>query len=262
MSRLAEHPTLLVHCHMPKTAGSALNRQVILPMHDRAAVLLAYGVEHEQEPHLDSTAVPAPLSYLSGHVPFGFAARLGRPLLHVSVLREPVERMISFFNFVAVADRHGARKGFDRDMQELARSDPADFVRLLLKRRRVMNRQSNIMTRLAAGIPRLAKTVPDRSALEAALSNARSGTYLLGMQDRFDAFACELKDELLTRGIGTAGANDDLATSARLEKRFERVIRQEDLPEAIIRTIRKTNDLDLRLCDFVRDNAKQVRWAA
>ncbi len=262
MADQSSAPAVLVHCHMPKTAGSALNRSVLLPMHDRARVQLAYGVAHESGPLLDRTIAPDRISFLSGHIPYGFAASLGRPVLHVSVLRDPVDRMISFLNFVAVADRHGARKGFDVDMQGLARTDPVAFTGLILKRRRVMARQSNVMTRLAAGIPRLADTEPDQAALGTALRHLRSGSYLIGMQDDFARFAADLRADLLSRGIGAEDANPALATSGRLEKRFERVIRRDDLPDAMLRSIRALNDLDLRLCDAVREQTIRARHAA
>lgn len=262
MADLQDRSTLLVHCHMPKTAGSALNRSALLPRYDPFEFRLIYGVDFERTPLLTAETMSSDVRFLSGHIPFGCAAQAGRPVLYVSVLRDPVERMFSFLNFVAVAKRHGARKGFDRDMQALARTDPVQFVRLILTRRRVMHRQSNIMTRLAAGLARLGDIRPDNDALDRALSNARSGNYILGMQDDFDVFASDLGDVLNERGLGNSGMNEDLVTSRKLEKRFDRVIRQEDMPESIIRTIRKANDLDLRLCDFVRNGGALVDRAA
>ncbi|MEO1612403.1 MAG: hypothetical protein AAFU55_08640, partial [Pseudomonadota bacterium] len=84
---------------MPKTAGSALNRRVFLPRFDAARTWLAYGVAVERRRALDQAEAPARPAFIAGHVPYGFADPLGRETVHVSVLRDPVDRVVSFLNY-------------------------------------------------------------------------------------------------------------------------------------------------------------------
>ncbi|MEL7464392.1 MAG: hypothetical protein AAFN79_10020 [Pseudomonadota bacterium] len=235
---------LLVHCHMPKTAGSALNRRVFLPRFDQSRVWLAYGVKIERRRTLEVEEGPARPAFIAGHIPFGFADPLEREVVHVSILRDPVDRVVSFLNYVAVADRHGARRKFEEDMQALALKDPSRFAEMILSQDHVRIRQSNTMVRLASGMPRLGKRKPGYWRLGVAMKRLHQPDYLVGLQDRFDEFAAFLADYCDERGIGRrarATATDDDA-----DKRFDKVIRLGDLSAKTLEMIRGMNSLDMR----------------
>lgn len=246
---------LVLHCHMPKTAGSALNRQVLLPRHKPARAMLAYGVKFERRRRfpLDETAPPEGVEMIAGHVPVGFADDLGQPVLHVSILRDPVDRMFSFLNFVAVAARHGLRRRFDEDMQHIAKTDPERFVTMMLSDKMVDLRQTNVMTRLASGMARLSKNRPDESHLATSLAHIRSGTYEIGVQENFDGFAARLQDRLNTDGAGVSDTTGNVVQTDKAEKRLARVIRRENAAPSTIAAVRAANGLDQRLFDFVSE---------
>lgn len=246
---------LVLHCHMPKTAGSALNRQVLRPRYAPARVVLAYGPKFERRRRLPLGEIMSPhgIGLIAGHVPFGYADDLGRHVLHVSMLRDPVERMFSFLNFVAVAPRHGLRKRFDLDMQALAREDPARFVTLMLADERVRLRQTNVMTRLASGMARLSKNKPDAARLGDAVRRVREAECEVGVQERFDQFAARLRARLDGEGLGGDIAALDIDQSDEAEKRLPRVVTQANAPPAIIEAVRAANGFDQRLYDFVAD---------
>ena len=73
-------PPLLVHVHMPKTAGSALNQTVLLPRFERRRVWLAYGVTVERRKRLAAGEGPEAVDFISGHIPFGAAGDLDSAL--------------------------------------------------------------------------------------------------------------------------------------------------------------------------------------
>ncbi|MGB0853326.1 MAG: hypothetical protein ACPGVA_14855 [Pikeienuella sp.] len=246
---------LILHCHMPKTAGSALNRQVFMPRHDPSRIKLAYGVKFERRRRFptDEMALPNDVEFIAGHVPVGYADDLGRHVLHVSILRDPVERMFSFLNFVAVAPRHGLRRRFDVDIVALAQTDPAEYVSLMLADDMVRLRQTNVMTRLASGMARLSKNSPAEPQLRRALKYIRSGWYEIGTQENFDHFAKRLKDRLNTLDSGCVQAGPLIAGSGVAEKRLPRIISKADATPRMIDMVRDANTLDQRLYDFVSD---------
>lgn len=253
---------LLLHVHMPKTAGSALNLGILAPRFEPQRVWLSYGVKVERRRKHLSEEDPKDVDFIAGHVPFGFAAPLGRPVLHVSVLRDPTDRVVSFLNYVAVAERHGARRKFDIDMKAMARKDPSRFASMILGQDHVRRRQSNTMVRLASGMARLSNRTPGLWRLGAALRNAASPDYLIGAQEAFDAFAAHLKSRLEESGIGVnppSGAGDNSDEGA---KRLEKVVRKADLSQSVIRDIENLNALDRRFYARVAEDWIAGRAAA
>ena len=246
-------PPLILHCHMPKTAGSALNRQVLLPRFERSRAMLAYGVGFERRRQFPVGEVTPPpgLAMIAGHVPVGYADGLGRPVLHISILRDPVERMFSFLNFVAVAERHGLRKRFDVDMQHVAKTAPERFVLMMLDDRMVGLRQTNVMTRLASGMARLSKNRPEKGHLAKAITHINAGAYEVGVQEKFDRFTARLNDRLDAENAGVPETAGDVIQTDKAEKRLARVITMEDASTATIDAVRAANDLDQRLYEFV-----------
>ncbi|MEM7269731.1 MAG: hypothetical protein AAF401_10805 [Pseudomonadota bacterium] len=254
---------LLVHAHIPKTAGSALNRGVLLPRFKAENAALIYGVAFERSRRLPGDAqIPSEPAFLSGHVPYGYAEALRRDVIYVSVLRDPVDRLISFLNYVALADRHGARRQFEEDMKAVARRDPVRFVEQMLQSDLVRLRQSNIMVRLASGMPRLSKKTPGRWRLAQARRNVARGDYLVGAQENFYEFERLLRLTVDESGIGDPAGAAMVPRSEQLEKRLEKVIRREDMPSGVIDRIRAENVLDQRLYDFVAERVAKGMLAA
>ena len=131
----AEHFPLIVFVHVPKTAGSTVNRVLWLCSHR--------GYEHcetNPQPLLD---LALHNDWLSGHFPRdGFAAALiwlGRPIEYFSAVREPVSQILAHLNqlrarSVSAWALHG------HEMQLLAAevqatdfSEPSSIIALLLR---------------------------------------------------------------------------------------------------------------------------------
>ena len=239
---------LIVHCHMPKTAGSALNRRVFLPRFAKARTWLAYGVLIERRRKAAVESAPDDVEFIAGHIPFGFAEDFGRPVVHVSVLRDPVDRIVSFLNYVAVADRHGARRKFKEDMKALARKDPSRFAEMILGQDHVRIRQSNTMVRLASGMPRLGKRLPGYWRLGLAMRRLRSPDFIVGTQDNFESFASHLDQFLNYRRIG-AVTRERAESDDDADKRFAKVVRKEHLSAQTLNLIREMNALDVKFYD-------------
>jgi hypothetical protein len=108
----------------------------------------------------------AACDYLSGHFPFGIHARSSRPCLYVTLLRDPVARLLSNIRF-----------GLDRGKW------PRDTsVAALVEQGRLID---NMQTRQLAGMAD--RSTPCTSeTLAAALDNLRSHYAIVGVTERFD----------------------------------------------------------------------------
>ena len=91
----------LVFTHIPKTAGTSLRKSAIAPHVADADVYWAMGLRKL----LRDRGNEAPV--VLGHVPYGVHRVLKRPPYHyVTVLRDPVDRAVSFYNYVRMCE-HG-----------------------------------------------------------------------------------------------------------------------------------------------------------
>lgn len=84
---------MFIFHHIPKTAGSTFNHAVVDANQGVARIVGAGGLS--AAPNVDLTSV----RFLCGHVTFeeAVARGLGRDSVHVSILRDPLKRIVSHF---------------------------------------------------------------------------------------------------------------------------------------------------------------------
>ena len=124
ISRSAERPTrpILIHIHIPKTAGSTLNamlseafgehRQFLCALPEHAEALAA--MPQEERDRLD---------FIFGHYPYGLHRLFTRPVVYMTSLREPRRRILSFYRFVLSQQDH--------PLHAIVRRDGHDFSSFL-----------------------------------------------------------------------------------------------------------------------------------
>ncbi len=236
----------VVHCHIPKTGGSALNRRVLFPRFGEAQVyqLYRYVFECAERLPLRHTSRAMRSVAAAGHVPYGFFMRAYPKATYVSVFRDPEPRFLSFLNFVLATPGHKIRERLDAQVLDRAGDDPDRFVTAVLEDAHLAMIQSNVQTRLAAGRARLGQHAVTRDDLEAAMFNLAQPNYLAGDQANMGAF-----EDLLTDRLGPVLQQP--RPDEKLEKRLAHRISLEALgPDARAR-IRAANELDLRLYEVV-----------
>jgi hypothetical protein len=96
----------LVFLHVPKTAGLSL-REVLLERNgDRPAFRIITPVRDSERlralPHAEREA----LALVEGHLYYGIHELLPRPCVYVTMLRDPVERVLSYYSFVREWEPH------------------------------------------------------------------------------------------------------------------------------------------------------------
>lgn len=144
MSRVDEHKTV-IYLHVPKAAGTTLNN-VIQRQYPRGTVFILNG----QRPHVgwaEFQRLPegerARFRVVLGHMTFGLHEHLPQPCTYVTILRDPVERLISMYYYVLQKPLH-----YLYTTVTTRRMSLADFVRSGLS-----PEIDNCQTRLLAGAP-------------------------------------------------------------------------------------------------------------
>jgi Sulfotransferase family len=96
---------ILVFLHIPKTAGSTVLR-ILEREYGRAAVLLAYDARGPEEVASRIAAAAIRPRVVAGHFDFGVDRALPVPSTYMAFLRDPVQRVLSHYEFVRRQDGH------------------------------------------------------------------------------------------------------------------------------------------------------------
>lgn len=249
---------LVVHAHVPRSGSGLLNRNVFFRSYTRGETMLAYGDDHGQVarlPRAHQQEVADRLKRASvaiGHVPYGYFDGFGRWTIYVSVFDHPVRRFLGFVGAVMAQRSAVAETLFGAQNDPL---DPERTIEALLEVKDVQLRQTNVMTRIAAGLPAFATAPPSRGHLDVARANVVRSNYLVGTRDQMPAF-----EDYLAQVLGVVPEGPDMATW-RTEPPARRTSRAmtiacSDVSARLLRRIEAANDLDMRLYDaVVRENA-------
>jgi len=166
----------LQYVHVPKCGGNSI-RRVLTREYGDAGVHRFAQIE---TPGLDllraDLAAGAEYAAYSGHVPFGLDAVIGRPVRPFTVLRHPVDRVVSSYYFVLTAPGHRRRSYIldgVRNLEEyVTRSPVAAFV-------------NNGVARFVGGDATDGWPPATERHLEQGLDRIRSGAITVGLHDRF-----------------------------------------------------------------------------
>lgn len=236
----------VVHCHMPKTGGSALNQRLLFPRFDPARVQQWYRFVFERASRLPLRHRTGALrAYAAtGHVPFGYLDALYPDAIYVSVFRDPVSRFLSFLSYVLATPDHGLRARLPAKVLTHADQDPDAFVAAVLANPKAAVVHGNVQTRLAAGAARLGRRPVEAEHLTAARAHLRDPRYIVGLQSELDGFL-----DHLDRALPGPPLARLVSGSAQDEKRGLRRISSGDLAPKTIAAIEDANALDCALLD-------------
>jgi len=236
---------LLIFLHIPKTAGTSLSRIIrikygIWPPRNWLSHSLTFG--HYQIPKLAdrfnkiSSLTPTQqqkIKLFQGHFGFGVHERLPENSFYVSMVRDPVERVISSYY----------QLGRGRDDNALAKNMTLEqFVECGQKFGRffVDNGQVRAFTGLLGEPNDKPFNTLDRTDLEKAKQNIINHCALVGLSERFDESALLLKQILGWRHCYYVKANVGKNRKAK-----------EEFSPKTIELIRQYNQLDYELYEFI-----------
>ena len=187
----ADQPPVLVHLHIPKSAGTSLTS--ILAGNFGPGEKFALDVHNIDRLRQMPERQRAKLRLIFGHLPHGMVGpALDRPVIHVVALRQPGPRLLSYYRYMKRREDHplfpmlnGADMSFGAFL-EFCEANPE-------QRPEADNGQ---MRRLAGRLaPEGLGREPD--LFRAALRNTFAPDMVFGLTERFDA----LLDDLVARGL-------------------------------------------------------------
>jgi hypothetical protein len=226
MTSQAPARPLIIFVHLPKTAGSTLVR-IIERQYPAKSILRLYESDFGNELAAIPSSEMDRLSVILGHFYFGAHAFSSRPVRYITLLRDPVERIISHYYYVRQSPKHyfydSARK-----------MSMAKFVEYC---------SDNDQTRQLAGrcgVPSLGTSSDE--LLNVAKGNLTKYFPVVGITEEFDRSLILMKQVF--------GWNYPVYTSQNVTR--NRPTRKE-LPQDVLEAIRKHNELDMDVYRYAQN---------
>jgi hypothetical protein len=235
----------VIFLHIHKAAGTTLHR--IIERQYPPDQIWSFDERHDFEAFRAlSEAQKEEIRMLRGHMIFGLHELMPRPCIYFTLLRDPVERVISFYDYI--------RRNPHHYHSEMIVSQSLTLQQFLETRTSTM--MNNGQTRMLAGARQYDFPVGEctEELLEAAKSNLKDWFAVVGLVERFDESLL-----LLQRVLGWGRLFYVRQNVA------ERRPRQEDLPTETLELVKRHNALDLELYQyastFFREQIRQQgKW--
>jgi hypothetical protein len=220
----------LIFVHMPKTAGISLREVLLRQMHGRPQFRILHPVADVER----LAALPAEersrLELVEGHMYYGMHELIGRECRYITMLRDPVERVLSWYSYVLENDWHHLYQRIAEDRLSLA----------TCIREHVSVELDNHMVRTLAGQRHIdcpfGQVAP--GMLEEAKANLQTFA-AVGISERFDESLA-----LFARTFGWRRARPRRANITA------RRLRREHLDDETLALLARQNELDGELYRF------------
>ncbi|MBA3961142.1 MAG: sulfotransferase family 2 domain-containing protein [Chthoniobacterales bacterium] len=213
----------VIFLHVPKTAGTTLNRLIeweypVLQMYSVDPVLFKWSSKHL---HGLSKKRLEGIRMFKGHMLFGLHIILPQSATYITVLREPVDRVLSAYYFMRSYKLHPLYWKFRRENWTLE-----DFVH--------RSPRTNVQCKIIAGAEYEAPCTAEICAT--AMSNIDRHFSVVGLSERFEESLALMK---LRYGWKLETYSSFNVTRARPKKR--------DLPQSTLDLITEKNSYDVSL---------------
>ncbi len=226
MSEATGAEEAIIFLHLPKTAGTTLNRLIeweygIFEMYSVDPVLFRWSAAHLRKLSPERLRK---IRVFKGHMLFGLHEVLPQPATYITVLRDPVERTLSAFYFMRTYKWHPLYWKFKRENWTLE-----DFVRKLPR--------ENVQCKIVAGA--VFEEPCTAEIFERAKENLRQHFGVVGLSERFEESLALMK---LRFGWKLKSYSSFNVTRARPKKR--------DIPQATLDLISEKNSFDIMFYDY------------
>jgi Galactose-3-O-sulfotransferase len=227
--RGGETEEAVIFLHLPKTAGTTVNRLIeweyrLSEMYSIDPFFFKWSAAHLRK------LPPGRLKRIrmfKGHMAFGLHEVLSQPATYITVLRDPIDRVISAFYFMRSYKLHPLYWKFRRNNWTLE-----DFVRLYPR--------ENVQAKVVGGSEYDAPCTPE--ILEKAKQNLRRYFSVVGLSERLEESLALMK---LRFGWKLTSYSSFNVTRSRPKK--------DDLPKATIDLIGEKNAFDIELYQCARE---------
>ncbi len=182
---MPNHPQTVIFLHIPKAAGTTLLR--ILDRHYPPAAIFSIGADSHtsiREFKALSEAERSKIRLFRGHLPYGLHTYLPQPSTYFTVLRDPVERVISYYQYILRTPGHY--------LYDIVMGQKMSLKTLLESGLPIMMNDAQV--RLISGVwadVGFDACTPD--ILETARQNLHQSFNVVGLKEQFDATLLMLK---------------------------------------------------------------------
>lgn len=240
MFRAADPDAALILLHIPKTAGTTLSIILMKKFGEDATRAVTGGPIGRNAFASEPESVRGAPRLFIGHQSFGMHQHIPRPCEYVTVVRDPVARVISHYHHVRNEPNHymhrytlGQRLTLEQYAANPIKTDELD----------------NGQTRMLADYA-LSQSVPigrpERSLLDSAIANLERSFCCVGLTERFDETMV-----LLTDALGWERVPGYLPARVSANKP------KEPPSQSVVDTIREFNALDVELYDWVAQRLEE-----
>ncbi len=225
---------IVIFLHVPKAAGSTLNR-VIAQQYAPEAI---YKTGSQPRATLlgevaEATRPPSRIRLITGHASFGLHAAIEEDFTYITVLRDPVARLISHFQFAGRLPGHPLHESIASGRLGI---------------RDVAGKLANLQTRYLVGEESRAAGRPlDEGALAQAKENLTRHFAVVGLAERFDETLALLQRRLGWKVRRFQDSNVAVDRPARPAH-----------SEADLAAIREINAIDIALYEWARAHIDEV----
>jgi hypothetical protein len=230
-----EQPAI-IFVHIPKAAGTTLHR-IIEQHYPRQTVYSTNpallnpeaGIDHFKHLPLEQRAQ---IRVLKGHLPFGLHEYIPGPSTYFTLLREPVDRVVSFYYYIRQNTRHYLHE------QVLAR----DLTLQQYIESCLTTSNDNFQVRLISGVHHevpYGQCTP--AMLETAKHNLQERFSVMGLSEQFDATLLLLQRAFQWRDVFYVRQNVNTDRPMLTH-----------IPPATLDLIKEHNRLDIELYQFVK----------
>jgi len=219
----------IIFLHIPKTGGRSLQNillrkyssdEVVVNAHNKLDEIADWSEERKRN-----------IRYLQGHFIYGAHRILPQECNYITILREPVDRVISHYYFIKRSTSHPLNRVVQEQkigLEGYVTSGVCDEV-------------SNDQTRLIAGVSRDSSVNTD-NMLKMAKENIDSKFIMAGLVEQFDQTLMLLKRKLGLRNIFYGIRNQTIGRPLK-----------EQLPERTLELISERNYADIALYDYAKE---------
>lgn len=172
------------------------------------------------------------IGLLEGHIEFGWHSVLPQKAVYLTMLREPISRVISIYNYV--------KRDVNHPLYNAVKSG-AISIEEFLKRKMTVDAINGQTYWLSGGVDTDAQSHKAEEALQKAKNNLTEYFPAVGIQERFDESLVLFKRIYHWRWIYYTSKN---VANSRPNKRA--------MPDRIVRLIQDFNQLDMDLYEFAR----------
>ena len=223
---------MLIYPHIPKTAGTTM--QSILEQNYNSGFYRVHSRGDHQTWLREPRSVRNATTCLQGHFTYGIHKYITRPYQYITFLRDPIERIISFYYYVQDKSNHRLSKLFNKT--ELA----------TIIRKRWYAATNNDMTRFIAGRKDIGvNPYPVKRMFPDDLVLAKKHLNQFAAIGFVETFNKDLQTFAVQFGWKNIQYKSELVHPSRPTK--------SDLSPGVIELIKKHNKQDLELYDYARE---------